>query len=273
MEESPPSGKPEAEVALYAHGYGFCDYGDGVGGSAHFLLILAGYPAAAAQQHFAIIQEHERDCREPSLCDGHGGGGTANHLLEDPTSYVDWGVQAPYASGEPYLARFDAGAVNAGNVCEVSPHYYGEVDGADEAEIETVMLGIHEFIREACGLSGEAEEGEAPEGAIQGVSAKAGTTNDEAGAEETYLAYNLALNEGDWQTACELLSPQSLESAHGSCEKEFKKLFGRYVDSQSNSELEAEVRKSISIDIRDGLLFWDGHEWLLNLEHSDEEAE
>jgi hypothetical protein len=275
LEEAPPVGEPEAEADLYAHAYGFCSYDDGLdtGTTADFLLVLAGYPLAAAQQHFAIAQERERDCREPSNCEDHGGGGTANKMFEDPTSFVDLGIEQPYMSGEPYIGRFDGAAVSGGNVCEISPHYYGEAEATDQSEIEAVIEGIHELIREACGLPAEAEEGEAPEGTIEGVSSEAGTTDDEAGAEQTYMAYNIALNEGDWQTACELLSPQSLEQAKGSCSKEFEKLFGQYVGSNKQAKIEEEVRNSISIDIRDGLLFWDGREWLLNLEHSDEEAE
>lgn len=234
------------------------------------VVIFADYPPQVAKEQFAALQTRERECSPQSIC------GAGGEVIEDPTSFVAWQVQDPYEDGEPFIAHVDAASVTEGTVCEMISRdgSSNELVAAGEEDLLPMMPGLHKFIRTVCSLPEEAEAGEEPEGSSKGLSSLAGTTDDQAGAEQTYLAYNRALDEADYETACELTIQKSLEKLPKPCPDEMAQVFhGQKFSPKEMQEVEAKVIESVPLKMSEGELLWDGSEWLVDPEASEEVIE
>jgi hypothetical protein len=256
------------------HGYQrFCFY-DSSDHNSFITLVFAGYPTDEAKRQFLDQQEEARECRQPTICVEEG---RPSGMIEDPRSYLIWAIQPPLSDERPtpwsYLSEL-AGAANVereGVLCELPLDLPQRLGGRTQAETETALNGLNRFMREACALPAEEEvgSGEPTPEAPEQVSSLAGTTDDEAGAEQTAIAYDKAIWEQDYQTACELTVDHYLEHLSEPCPQAMAKSFAK-LDPQAMgkdlAEVEERARQFVGLLIENHSLVWNGSEWLDNPE-------
>lgn len=251
----------------------FCLY-DSTDHNSFLTLVYAAYPKQEAKRHFLDQQEDERECREPSICTTEGEPGQE---FEGPHSYLAWAIDPPPPDEPPLPWSYLAGLAGAaqiesdGLLCEFPLGLPQRLGGETQAELESALPGVGRFMREACGLPAEEEagSGEPTPKAPEQVSSLAGTTDDEAGAEQTLLAYDKAIYEHDYQTACELTDRNYLETLDQPCSQllaEQLRGFNVTAMGKNLAELEERARQFIGLDISNHSLVWDGAEWLDNPE-------
>lgn len=253
----------------------YCVY-SGSDHNSFLYMVFASYPDQVAKEQFAGLQQHASYCREPSICWRTEGDAEHTHVLGGTNSFVSWHVTPPTPGGypTPYLSELEGTSTTDGVVCELPLELPQRLAAENELELETAYEGLLRFVRSACGLSEEEEEGEEASGSSEGVSSLAGTTDDQAGAEQTSIAYDKALVEKDYDTACELVVAKYLETLPEPCAKFYARVFGKEkIVTQNMAEVEAKAIEATPISMQDGDLLWDGSEWLVNPEAPEEGIE
>jgi hypothetical protein len=246
-------------------------------------LTFTQHTPQSTTERLAEMTQSEEACRSPSLCgdeQGHAAQyGSSNHLLKAAGSFVDWHSDPPIpgSSSQIYFVRIQAAAQKGATMCLIPHELPQRLEASSEAELEAEVGGLQRFLRAACGISPSSatptnpltsQTSQQPSATSQAEgqgAGLAGTSDDNAGAAKTYVAYNAAIDEADYERACTLVTLKYKEGLPEPCAQILAKVFkGHKASPAQRAEDEKNAAANIEIQIRRGELLWDGQRWLVN---------
>lgn len=161
-------------------------------------------------------------------------------------------------------------------MCLIPHELPQRLEASSEAELETEVGGLQRFLRAACGISpssaptnplaSQTSQKPSATSRAEGQGAGlAGTSDDNAGAAKTYVAYNAAIDEADYERACTLVTLKYKEGLPERCAAILAKVFkGHKASPAQRAENEKNAAVDIEIQIHRGEVLWDGQRWLVN---------